>query len=205
MGFKANIAGIEDIRKSDFKFAELVYKTVNQGKVAPADYQPWNDLYNFIDKRGLVSGTGWGIDLGANYKFNQHTSVSASLIDLGYINWNKNNNTFSMPTTVFNYKGQDINSIDSLNNKDFIDNRLKSLKDSVFTKVFVPKESSDEYTTYLNAKLYLGAQYAINYNNTFDFVFFNNFGSKQFNPALSLAFTKKIWSNNGYKSERHLL
>jgi outer membrane protein OmpA-like peptidoglycan-associated protein len=28
----------------------------------------------------------------------------------------------------------------------------------------------------------------------FDFVFFNNFGYKTFNPALSIAFTKKVWS-----------
>ncbi len=192
--FKANTAGAEDFRKAG-NINDLVYGASNNGQKAPAGYNASSgDIMSYISNRGIVSGTGWGIDLGANYKFNQHTSISASLIDLGYINWNKNNNTFSMPTTVFNYKGQDINSIDSLNNSEFINNRLNALKDSLLYKVFVPKESADAYTTYLNAKLYLGAQYAFNYNNTFDFVFFNNFGSKQFNPALSLTFTKKIWS-----------
>ena len=194
-GFKANTAGADDIRKAGFNVNDLVYGSTHNGQKAPDKYNAsGSEIMDFINNRGLVSGTGWGIDLGANYKFNQHVSVSASLVDFGYINWNKFNNTYSMPTSEFNYKGLDLANIDSLNNKGFLDNRITALQDSVLKKVFVPKESSDAYTTYLNAKFYLGAQYAINYNNTFNFVFFNNFGSKQFNPALSLAFTKKIWS-----------
>ena len=83
---------------------------------------------SYISNRGIVSGSGWGIDLGANYKFNQHTSVSASLIDLRYINWNKFNNSFSMATTEFNYKGQDIKDINQLNDSGFLSNRFRVLE-----------------------------------------------------------------------------
>jgi len=190
-GIKANTAGFDDIRKSNFNLNELIYATLNNGASIPkgTDYSP--DYVAFFQKRGIVAGTGWGIDLGANYKFNQHVSVSASVIDLGYINWNKNNRTFEMPVTEFNYKGADIKDINSL---DSLGNRFEKLQDSLVNNVFVPSESTNSYTTYLNAKLYLGAQYAFNYNNMFDFMFFNNFGYKKFNPAISVSFTKKVWS-----------
>lgn len=191
LGYKVNTAGLDDIRKSDFNFAQLVYGTINDGKIAPSDYDPGNDLFNFINKRGNVSGTGWGIDLGGNYKFNQHVSVSASIVDLGYITWNKNNRSFNMDTKEFNYKGLDIKDINQI---DSLEKRITELQDSITKKVFVPTESTNSYTTNINTKLYLGAQYALNYNNMFDFVFFNNFGYKTFNPALSLSFTKKVWS-----------
>jgi len=188
--FKANIAGVDDIRLNDYNLANLVYKTLNNGQPIPngQNYNFSNDLFSFFQKRGVISGTGWGIDIGVNYKFNQHWSVSGSVIDLGYINWNKNNRTYEMPETEFNYKGVFIKDINT--NED----QFKKLQDSLVTKVFVPKESTNSYTTYTNAKLYLGGQYAINYNNTFDMVLFNNFGVNDFNPALSLAFTKKLWS-----------
>jgi outer membrane protein OmpA-like peptidoglycan-associated protein len=161
-GFKANTSGVDNIENRNIS--------------------GYSDLF---------SGSGWGIDFGANYKFNQHVSVSASILDLGYITWDKNNRSYDLNTKEFNYKGvdlKDMNQIDSL------EKRITELQDSITDKVFVPTESTSSYTTNLNAKLYLGAQYALNYNNMFDFVFFNNFGYKTFNPALSIAFTKKVWS-----------
>jgi outer membrane protein OmpA-like peptidoglycan-associated protein len=189
-GFKANTAGFDDVRRSNFNMNELVYATLNNGASIPngTDYSP--DYVAFFQKRGIVSGTGWGLDFGANYKFNQHLSVSASVVDLGYINWNKNNRTFDMPTKEFNYKGADISDINSL---DSIGNRFEKLQDSLVKYVFVPSESVASYSTGTNTKVYLGAQYALNYNNMFDFMFFNNFGYKTFNPAVSVAFTKKLW------------
>lgn len=170
-GYKANTAGFE----YKGNIADYLFGTADLG----------------INTSNFVSGTGWGIDLGANYKFNQHVSVSASVIDLGYINWNKNNRSYILDTKEFNYKGIDLKDI---NQFDSLEKRITELQDSITQKVFESTESTNSYTTNLNAKLYLGAQYALNYNNMFDFVFFNNFGYKTFNPALSLSFTKKVWS-----------
>ena len=161
-GYRANTAGIDNYEKRSFS--------------------GYNDL---------ISGAGWGLDFGANYKFNQHVSVSASVVDLGYITWNKNTKNYNMETKEFNYKGVDIKDINQI---DSVEKRITELQDSITKKVFVPTESTNSYTTNINTKLYLGAQYALNYNNMFDFVFFNNFGYKTFNPALSLSFTKKVLS-----------
>ncbi len=187
-GFKVNTAGIEDFRKNDFDLKQTIFSGIGRTGKADSSFKEGDYLFEFLQRRENVSGTGWGIDFGANYKFNQHVSVSASVVDFGYITWNKNNRSFNLDTKEFNFKGidlKDINQFDSL---------VTNLQDSITKKVFVPTESNNSYTTNLNAKLYLGAQYALNYNNMFDFVFFNNFGYKTFNPALSLAFTKKVWS-----------
>jgi outer membrane protein OmpA-like peptidoglycan-associated protein len=166
-GFKANTAGIDPIRKDNF------------------------DPLAYLQSGNVISGSGWGLDFGLNYKFNQHVSVSGSVVDFGFINWNKNNVTYTLADKEFNYKGADIKDLSTF---DSIGTRFEKLLDSLQNEVFVPVESNSSYTTNINTKLYLGAQYAFNYNNTFDFIFFNNFGYKTFNPALSLAFTKKIWS-----------
>ena len=190
-GFKVNIAGIEDLRKNDFNLKQTIFSGIGRSGKADSTFNEMDYLYDFLLGRKNVSGSGWGIDFGANYKFNQHVSVSASVIDLGYITWDKNNRNFNIDTKEFNYKGVDLKD---LNQFDSLEKRFNELQDSIITKVFVPTESNNSYTTNLNAKLYLGAQYALNYNNMFDFVFFNNFGNKKFNPALSLSFTKKVWS-----------
>lgn len=190
-GYKVNIAGIEDFRKNDFGLKQTIFSGIGRSGKADSTFNEKDYLYDFLLGRQNVSGSGWGIDFGANYKFNQHVSVSASVIDFGYITWNKNNINYNLDTKEFNHKGvylKDPGQLDSLNIK------ITELQDSIIHKVFVPTESNNSYTTNLNAKLYLGAQYALNYNSMFDFVFFNNFGNKKFNPALSLSFTKKVWS-----------
>jgi outer membrane protein OmpA-like peptidoglycan-associated protein len=190
-GFKVNIAGIEDIRKNEFNLKQTIFSGIGRSGKADSTFNEMDYLYEFLQKRENIAGSGWGIDFGANYKFNQHLSVSASVVDLGYITWDKNYRNYNLDTKEFNYKGVDLKD---LNQFDSLEKRFTELQDSIITKVFVPTETTNAYTTNLNAKLYLGAQYALNYNNMFDFVFFNNFGNKKFNPALSLSFTKKVWS-----------
>jgi outer membrane protein OmpA-like peptidoglycan-associated protein len=190
-GFKVNIAGVEDLRKNDFNLKQTIFSGIGRSGKADSTFNEMDYLYEFLQKRENISGTGWGIDFGANYRFNQHLSVSASVLDLGYITWDKNYRNYNLDTKEFNYKGVDLKE---LNQFDSLEKRITEIQDSITNKVFVPTESTNSYSTNLNAKLYLGAQYALNYNNMFDFVFFNNFGTKTFNPALSLSFTKKVWS-----------
>ena len=47
-----------------------------------------------IDSPG-ISGFGFGIDLGASYKILNNLTVSAAILDLGFINWSKSNTTIA--------------------------------------------------------------------------------------------------------------
>ena len=96
---------------------------------------------------------GVGIDLGASYQFNDEFKFFASVTDLGFINWHKN---------VINLKQKESYSftgftLDSLNT-DYseFDAILDSL--SRFTNF---DESSLDYTTALNANIYMGATYEV--------------------------------------------
>lgn len=138
------------------------------------------------------NGSGFSFDFGGQYKFNQHLSVSASAINLGWITWDNNTRSISRPFTEYRYTGIDV--VVGVTPDSVIKKRFEEIGDSLQNYNFKPVESSGSYTTSLNGKMYLGGQYAINYNNMFDVVLFNNFNNNSFNPAVTLAFTKKAWT-----------
>ena len=55
---------------------------------------------------------GWGIDLGGNYQLTEQLSVSASIVDLGYIKWKTNPHNIkshiSFVTNQWTYSGNCI-------------------------------------------------------------------------------------------------
>lgn len=56
-----------------------------------------------IDSPG-ISGFGFGIDLGASYKILNNLTVSAAILDLGFINWSKSNTTIATTNSQHTYK-----------------------------------------------------------------------------------------------------
>lgn len=63
-----------------------------------------------IDTPG-ISGFGLGIDLGASYKILNNLTVSAAIIDLGFINWSKSHTTIATTKGSHTY-GEIISSVD---------------------------------------------------------------------------------------------
>ena len=189
-GGSAKIAGLSDYVKDDFNLNKTIFEKVNSGIPVLSSFKfSGQDLIDFYAKRGLVSGSGLGIDLGFNYKFNNNFSISASVLDLGYINWHSYITNYTLPNKIFIDKGENIT--DFKLDKD----RFDKLQDTLIDKVFKPEENSMNYTSYTNTKLYLGSQYTINKRNKVDFVLFNDFGEPKFNPAILVAFTKSILRN----------
>ncbi|MGC8824690.1 MAG: DUF5723 family protein [Bacteroidales bacterium] len=93
---------------------------------------------------------GLGFDLGAIYSGFENIRLSASLVDLGFISWRKHAYNFKMRSS-YNLSGVEINK-DSLENA--FKNPFGSINDSIkFSK------SSQNYTTGLPTKLYLGCEY----------------------------------------------
>lgn len=182
----AKTAGLAEILKADFNLNKVIYGYYNNNKLPPPNYNYSDNLLKYILDRESA-GTGFGVDIGFNLKLNKNFSITASILDIGFINWKLKPQTFNLPTTVFNYKGKDVTDIN-------IDKNLFSnLKDSLTNQVFKPiVKDTSSYKTYLNTKLFAGLQWFINKNNSFDFIFFNDFGLPTFNPTISMAFTKKV-------------
>jgi len=112
----------------------------------------------------MPAGLGAGIDLGMNYKFENQITLSAALIDLGFINWFRNSKNVNYNAN-FNFNGFkqfDSNSITSVadfynkltSGTYFTDSLLTALKSSANLT-----QSNSSYTTATTAKLNLGLEY----------------------------------------------
>ena len=84
-----------------------------------------------VDGAG-INGTGFAIDLGAVYELNNDWNLSASIIDLGFINWNNNmlattngEKTFTTDEYIFNVDDDEPNNFDD--ELDRIGNGLSAL------------------------------------------------------------------------------
>ena len=51
--------------------------------------------FDFKAEDAGVAGLGFGIDLGASYKVLDNLTVSAAVLDLGYINWKGSETTMA--------------------------------------------------------------------------------------------------------------
>jgi len=96
---------------------------------------------------------GVGIDLGANYQFNDEFKFFASVTDLGFINWHTNVINFKQKES-YSFSGLSLDSI----NTDY--SEFDAILDSLerFTNL---NESSIDYITALNANIYMGATYEL--------------------------------------------
>jgi len=99
-------------------------------------------------------GMGAGVDLGVTFKPVKELILSAALIDLGFINWNKNVNNVGF-TTDYTFTG--LGTIDAEKNMDpqvLSDSILTAFKNSSKTS-----QSTNAYTTYTSPKLNVGIEY----------------------------------------------
>lgn len=104
------------------------------------------------------SNFGMGVDLGASYKLDDQWSFSASVLDLGYISYDRWLKTYSSETE-FTYKGIDINQFDGLSQEES-DALIEDIKDSI-VDLFDVQESVGKFKVPLTAKVYLGANYEL--------------------------------------------
>jgi hypothetical protein len=95
---------------------------------------------------------GLALDLGVHFKPIEKLTLSASILDLGFIKWK--NYTFNITQDAeFIFDGIEVEFNDST---DFGENLLDSLENT-----FVLNETENSYSTFLPAKIYLGVKYDI--------------------------------------------
>ena len=99
-----------------------------------------------------ISGAGFGIDLGATYKLFDHVTLSAAVLDLGFIKWNKSHTTVASVD-----KSEKINvnmdNYDQYISDDFLDFERFSLKDD--------EDAVKSRTKKLSSTILLAGEYAM--------------------------------------------
>lgn len=112
----------------------------------------WDDD-NFRNHLGDISNAvfgnwGLGLDFGVHFMPVEKLTLSASILDLGFIRWQKYAYNMSQDAEFV------FDGFDSNDDNDFFD----QLSDSI-DNTFKITNSQDPYATYLPAKVYLGVKY----------------------------------------------
>ncbi len=122
---------------------------------------------------------GIAFDFGAIYELTDKISFSASIIDFGFINWKNNINNLSLKGS-YTFSGININNIDS------IGEGFGEMTDSLENK-FKSSSSNDKYRTWLDTKIYLGANYKLTKKIDFGFLYKSFFYDRKIHQSLTLS------------------
>jgi hypothetical protein len=125
------------------------YVLDNNGKLENINY----DNFTFGN---VIGGFGMAIDLGANYKLlNDQLTVSASVLDFGFIKWKAKNSAHTSFDGSYDFAGIEFEFKDGVAewDKDYFDNIEESIE---YTTT-----ANSSYISTLAAKVMLGAEYRI--------------------------------------------
>lgn len=153
--------------------------------IAPNDF--------FLDKKKM----GIGVDFGATYNINKKFTVNASIIDLGYIKWNRDVNNYTNDNATFKFEGFDVFQVfgtkgDSTN----AGNTITHFVDSIAT-IFKPVPNHNAYKSPLGTKVYLSGAYNLKekdgvITDRVGLLIKSEFYDKALHPAFSLSYNKKV-------------
>lgn len=137
---------------------------------------------SLMDLAFAHTNMGLGIDLGVYYKPVDKLSLSLSIIDFGYIKWDVEDVTKLELKGNYAFKGVDVSN--EIGESDEDTDPFEEMTDSLLNS-FTVSNTAESYTTYLGAKVYIGANYAV--SKKFDVGFLSR--SYFYNSNLNQAFT----------------
>ncbi|MGE5349191.1 MAG: DUF5723 family protein [Actinomycetota bacterium] len=137
--------------------APLTFITEDDGTIHGAEFDEsrFDGAHNVISYLAGMSNPGFGIDLGAEYRFNDLLAVSAALTDFGFIRWKRDLTQLSIDAT-FDFNGLTMQDVydESLDFEELLNWTFDSLQ-----QVMELKEAPEPYITYLPATLTAGFSY----------------------------------------------
>jgi len=139
------------------------------------------DNDSLIDLALRHQNMGMGIDVGVYYSPMDNLSLSLSIIDLGYIKWDKEVTNLELKGE-YSFKGVDLS--DEIGAEESEEDPFDQVLDSLENSFTVSNESSS-YTTGLGTKVYIGASYFV--SPKFDVSFLSR--SYIYNNYFNQAFT----------------
>lgn len=145
------------------------------------------DIHTSIPESAISAfkNTGFAIDFGGVYKINKHFEVSASVVDLGFISWNQQNNTqYKNKQDQFEFVGFDWDELwDGSFNEGFINNIVDSLTNMLEIDTLKYLAS---YSSNLPTKVYLSGSYRINDMFKVNAVYRAQFANKRMHSTFSV-------------------
>ena len=130
--------------------------------------------------------SGFGLDLGATYKIKDDITLSASIVDLGYIRWKTGTQNFvsKNPGASFTYIGQNLNQY--ISDTTSVQKGIKLMLDSL-QESFAIENRGYAYTHYLPMHFYIGAERKMNDHQRVGGMFYGHFFDGKFHPGFSIS------------------
>ena len=133
----------------------------------------------------FTKNMGFSVDLGVTYAVNEKLSLSASVLDLGKINWERN---------VTNYINQGETTYDGFDFAQFVENDSVSFESTLdsLENTFNFSEENENYSTNMPVKIYLSGTYQLNEKIQLGgLLYYENYRGEHF-PVLGLSVNTKF-------------
>lgn len=149
----------------------------------------------------LFRNPGFGVDLAAEYRFDEKFSAVAAVHDLGFIHWGKNNIILTSQLNdvgqfydneSFLFSGLDWEQIQLISSDELYREQFLDTLQQYFQLEFAPLE---KYNTALNTNLLLRGNYDFDAHNCFSAQVQGCFLGSGFRPALTLAYCGSFYDN----------
>jgi len=134
--------------------------------------------------------SGFALDVGANYQVMDRLNVSASLTDMGYINWKDNTESYNFDNVTYSFRGFDVLDLLSSDgeNNDFLQNELDSLEN-----LFTPNELENiVYKSSLVTNFYTGVDYQLGKNHHVGAQVFGRMAEGQITPEFAAYYNIQV-------------
>lgn len=120
------------------------------------------EYYNSFefDSPGL-SGFGFGIDLGATYQLTDEITLSAAVLDLGLIGWNKSGSTVGRLEGTFEFDGFDLAMGDKQQDVPSMSDQFDTIKEDFDDLLHFKDGGQASNTTRLRSTINIGAEYRL--------------------------------------------
>lgn len=128
------------------------------------------------------SNKGFGIDLGATYQLNEKINLTASVRDIGSINWKDSVINYNIRNQEYVFTGIDLTDTD---------NFMESLEDTL-SAIFEPEETHNSFKTRLSTQFYVGGTYQITEKSHAGILFQGKTTGKRFGQSITFSYSRAV-------------
>lgn len=141
-----------------------------------------------IDYIARFANFGIGFDLGATYELDEKLTLSASVLDLGFINWKSNTQNYETNDINYTFRGVELNGyFDQDEENDPFENLIDTLEN-----VFEQYSNSERYTTSLYTRFFIGGEYKLNEKVRATAMLYNEITNKRYRAGINVGVNAKL-------------
>jgi hypothetical protein len=133
---------------------------------------------------------GLALDLGATYKYDDNITITASVLDIGFIRWKENPKNYKNQNNEWTFAGIDVDEFIGESDS-IIEEKIDNTVDSLIDK-FDIQETNDKYTTWLTTTFYVGGTYELTSVDQVGLLFRNEVFAKRLRTSVSASYQREI-------------